>query len=339
LYDRVTANLSALPGVQFVAFASTVPLGGNGDTVMQIEGRPFNLDIAKLNTDFRRINPSYFATIGQRLVSGRPFADSDQEGALNVAIINETLARRQWPNEDPLGKRLRLLDAPPDQATSQYMTVVGLVADAKNRGLSDDPRQEVYVPLRQQVASGGGLRPSVSCALLIRTTGDPANLINTVRQNVWAVDRNIPITQVGTIEQIIETAMAQPRFNALLLSLFAFIALCLGAIGIYGVISYAVTRRTHEIGVRMALGARQRDVLRMVVRQGMTLALIGVAVGLAAAFALTRVMKNLLFGVSATDPATFAGLALLLLSVAFIAIYLPARRATKVDPLVALRCA
>ena len=337
LYDRVTANLSALPGAQRVAVASTVPLGGNGNTIMQIEGRPFGLDITKLNTDFRRISSTYFATIGQRLISGRPFADSDQEGAPNVAIINETLARRQWPNEDALGKRLRLLDAPPEQATSQYKTIVGVVADAKNQSLGDEPRQEVYVPLRQQTASMGGLRPSVSCALLIRANGDPSDLINAVRRKVWEVDRNTPITEVRTAEQIIESSVAQPRFNALLLALFASIALCLGSIGIYGVISYAVTRRTREIGVRMALGAQRRDVLRMVIRQGMALATTGVALGLMFASALTRLMEGLLFGVRPADPLTFTLIAAALLLVALVACYIPARRATKVDPMVALR--
>jgi putative ABC transport system permease protein len=338
LYERLTAGISALPGAQSVAVANDVPLGSGGDGMMQIEGSPFVLDVFKLHTDFRRINPAYFATIGQRLISGRSFADSDQEGAPNVAIINETLARRHWPNENPLGRRLRLLDAPPDQATTQYMTVVGVVADAKNRGLSVEPGQEIYVPLRQQVASGGGLRPSISCVLLIRTAGDPSNLINAVRQKVWAVDRNIPITDVRTAEQIIGTAVAQPRFNALLLALFAFIALCLGAVGIYGVISYAVTQRTHEIGVRLALGAQQRDVLRMVVRQGMTLAMTGVALGLLSALALTRWMEGLLFGVRPADPLTFTLIAVALLLVALVACYIPARRATKVDPMVALRC-
>jgi putative ABC transport system permease protein len=338
LYDRVTANLSALPGAQSVAVASTVPLGGNGQTIMQIEGRPFDLDIAKLSTDFRRISPSYFGSIGQRLISGRPFADSDQEGAPNVAIINETLARRQWPDENPLGKRLRLLDAPPEQATSQYKTIVGVVADAKNQSLGEDPRQEVYVPLRQQVASMGSLRPSVSCALLIRANGDPSALINAVRRKVWEVDRNIPITEVRTAEQIIESAVAQPQFNALLLALFAFIALCLGAVGVYGVISYAVSNRTREIGVRMALGAQARDVLKLVMGRGMALALIGVAVGSLAALGMTRLMKSLLFGVSATDPLTFAAIAALLALVALLACWIPARRAMKIDPVDALRC-
>ena len=338
LYERVTANLGALPGVQAVAVASNIPIsGGNSDTVMQIEGRPFELDVARLNTDFRQVGPTYFATIGQRLISGRSFTDSDHEGSLKVAIINETLARRQWPNEDPLGKHLRLLDAPPDQATSQYMTVVGVAAAAKNRGLSAEPRQEVYVPLRQQVVSLGGLRPSISCALLVRTTGDPANLINTVRQKVWDIDRNIPITQIRTVEQMVEAAVVQPRFNALLLALFAFIALCLGAIGIYGVISYTITQRTHEIGIRIALGARERDVLRLVVRQGMTLALTGVAIGLLAAFVLTRWMETLLFGVRPADSWTFGAISLVLIVVALLACWIPARRATKVDPTTALR--
>jgi putative ABC transport system permease protein len=337
LYERVTANLDALPGVQAVAVASSVPISGLSDTVMQIEGRSLGSDIAKLNTDFRRISPTYFATIGQRLISGRPFADSDREGSPSVAIINETLARRQWPNEDPLGKRLRLLDAPPDMATTQYMTVVGVATDAKNRGLGLEPRQEVCVPLRQQVVSLGDLLQSISYTLIVRSISDPANLTNTVRQKIWAVDRDIPITQVRTMEDLIETATVQPRFNALLLALFAGIALCLGAIGIYGVISYAVTQRTREIGIRIALGAQQRDVLSLVVREGMTLASIGVGIGLLAAFALTRWMETLLFGVRPSDPLTFAVIALLVLAVSLLACCAPARRAAKVDPLMALK--
>jgi predicted permease len=341
LYERVTASLSALPGVQEVAVASNVPLsGGNNDDVMQIEGHPVEHDFVnfiKWSTDFRIISPSYFDALGQRLLSGRRFANADQESSQKVAIINETLARRQWPNEDPLGKRLRLLDAPPDQATTQYMTVVGVVAAARNRVLNAEPRQEVFVPLRQEAVSLRGIRGELSYALIVRTTANPANLINSIRQKVWAIDRNIPITEVRTEEEIIASAVVQPKFNALLLALFASLALCLGAIGIYGVISYTVTQRTHEIGIRLALGARRRDVLSLIVRQGMTPVLIGVGIGLLSALALTQWIETLLFGVRPTDPVTYAALALALTVVALLACFVPARRAMKVDPMTALR--
>jgi putative ABC transport system permease protein len=338
LYERVTASLSALPGVQEVAVGSNVPLSGdNNDDIMQIESHPVEHVFLKLNTDFRIISPSYFDALGQRLLSGRRFANADQESSQKVAIINETLARRQWPNEDPLGKRLRLLDAPPDQATTQYMTVVGVVAAARNRVLNAEPPQEVFVPLRQEAVSLRGIRGDLSYALIVRTTADPANLINSIRQKVWAIDRNIPITEVRTEEEIIASAVVQPKFNALLLALFATLALCLGAIGIYGVISYTVTQRTHEIGIRLALGARRRDVLSLVVRQGMTLVLIGVGIGLLSALAVTRWIETLLFGVRPTDPVTYAALALVLIVVALLACFVPARRAMKVDPMTALR--
>jgi putative ABC transport system permease protein len=338
LYEKFTAQIGTLPGVQSVAVADTVPISGsNSDTIMQIEGRPFDPSLTNISTDFRAVSPAYFRTMGVRLMNGRYFADSDQEGSVLVAIINQTLASKQWPNQDPLGQRLRLLDAPPDLATTPYLTIVGVVGDAKNRALSADTRQEVYLPLRQQAASLGTMGPRRTLSLGVRTTGDPTSLTNAIRQEVWAIDRNIPITQVRTMEQIMAAAVVQPRFYMLLLGIFAAVALGLGAVGIYGVIAYSVAQRTHEIGIRMALGAQTADVLKLVVGQGMRLALTGVGLGLISALALTRLMKSLLFGVSATDPVTFAAIALLLTGVALLACYLPARRATKVDPGVALR--
>lgn len=338
LYEGLTTRLQSLPGVQSVAVSDRVPIGGgNSDTIIQIEGHPFELEIARYNTDFRVVSPEYFQTMDQRLISGRYFVEFDREGSPNVTVVNETLAHRQWPDENPIGKRLRLLDAPPERASSQYMTIVGVVADAKNRTLTGDTRQDVYVPLRQQTVSMGRLGQSVSMGLLIRTTGNPASLTNAIREEVRAADPDIPITQVRTMEQIIGTAIVRPRFNLILLATFAVVALGLGAIGIYSVIAYSVAQRTHEIGVRMALGAQPRDVLKMVLGQGMRLALAGAGIGLVGAFALTRVMQSLLFQVSPTDPLTFLGVAGLLMLVAILACYVPARRATKVDPMIALR--
>ena len=335
LYERLLEKLRALPGVQAVAATSPLPFTGANDTMMEIEGIPFGPNATKLSADFTVITPAYFQTMGVRLLRGRLFNESDQEGSLPVAVISETLARAQWPNEDPLGRRVRLLDAPPERATTRYMTIVGVVAEVKNQGLNATPRQEMYVPIGQQASAGVNIR---SMALVLRTATEPLSLAQAARQAVWSVDRNIPITNVQTMEQILAASVAERRFNATLLGVFALVALCLSAAGIYGVLAYSVSRRTQEIGIRMALGAQTRDVLRLILKQGMTLASVGVALGLAAALALTRLFEALLFGVSATDPLTFALIALLLLLVALLACWIPARRATKVDPMSALRC-
>ena len=337
-YERLLTSIQSLPGVKSAAATSSLPISGNNfDTIMDIEGRPFDVSLLHLSTDFRVVSPDYFKTIEVRLARGRLFTDADQEGTMRAALINETLARTHWPNEDPLGRRIRLMDGPPERATTPFMTIVGIVADAKNRSLSDEPRQEVYVPLSQHAASLGKMGVVRRMTLVVRTTTDPMSLANVVRQEVWTIDRSIPITDVQTMEQVLDMAIVQPRFNMILLGLFAAIALGLGAIGIYGVMSYSVAQRTHEFGIRMALGARSLDVLKLVLKRGVWLTSLGTGLGVAASFALTRVMKSLLYGVSAADPLTIAGVALLLMAVALLACYLPARRATKVDPLVALR--
>jgi putative ABC transport system permease protein len=338
MYERLMQDVKSLPGVQSAAVTDRIPMGGgNGDTIMQIDGRPFELETARYNTDFRVVSPEYFEAMRIRLIAGRYFSESDKPGAGKVAIINETLARRQWPDQDPIGKRLRLLDAPPERATSEYMEIVGTVADAKNRSLTGETRQDVYVPLRQQAVSMGGLGPSVSMGLVVRTAVEPASLTNAIREKISSIDRNIPITQVRTMEQVLANAVVQPRFNTIVLGAFAAAALCLGAIGIYGVVSYSMARRTREIGLRMALGAQTRDVLSLVLREGMSVVLVGVAIGLAGALALSRVMTGLLFGVTATDPWTFVAIPLTLIAVALAACWIPARRAVRVDPMVALR--
>jgi len=337
-YDDLVQRVRSLPGVKDAAAASATPIGGrNAATVAQFEGGSSDPDFHR-GAEFRVVSPSYFRTLGIRLLRGRFLEDSDQEGALPVAVINETLARAYWPNEDPLGRRFRLLDAPPESAKTVFLTVVGVVADAKNNSLTEAADKEAYVPMRQRTVAISKMGFARQMTLAVRTSVEPMNLTNAIRQEVWGIDRNVPITETRTMEQILATVTTQPRFNTILLGIFAAVALILAGVGIYGVLSYSVTQRTREIGIRIALGAKRGDVLRLVVRQGMLLTLLGVAIGLAASFALTRLMASMLYGVSATDPATFALIALILTGVAFGACYAPARRATKVDPMVALRC-
>jgi putative ABC transport system permease protein len=337
-YEDLLLRVRSLPGVKDAAAASDVPIGGrNGGTVIQIEEGSSEPDFRDVN-EFRVVSPSYFRTMGIRLLRGRFLEDSDRERARPVAVINETLARAYWPNEDPIGRRFRLLDAPPERAKTVFLTVVGVVADAKSNGLTEAAANEAYVPMRQRPVAIAGMGFARQMSLAVRTSVEPMNLTNAIRQEVWAIDRGVPITDARTMEQILAAVTSQPRFNTILLGIFAATALILAGVGIYGVLSHSVTQRAREIGIRIALGARRGDVLRLVVKQGMFLALLGVAIGLAASFALTRLMTGLLYNVSATDPATFALIAVILTLVAFVACYLPARRATKVDPMVALRC-
>jgi len=335
LYERVVTQVRTLPGIESVAATNPLPLSGaNRDTIMQIEDRPFDLSGTNLSTDFSTVTPGFFEALGVRLIKGRLLDVSDREGKLPVAVINEKLARVQWPNQDPVGKRIRLLDAPPDRATTRYMTVVGVVADIKNQGLAAEPRQEVFVPLDQQVSTGA---PVLGMALVVRSDVETSSLVNLIRERVWSLDRNIVISNVQTMEQLMAGAIVQQRFNAVLLGVFATVALCLGVAGIYGVISYWVSRRTQEIGIRMAVGASSGDVLRMVLRQGALLIVFGIAAGIFASAVVTRLMTGLLFDVSATDPLTFGGVTLVLAAVALLACCIPAIRATRVDPIIALR--
>jgi putative ABC transport system permease protein len=259
------------------------------------------------------------------LIKGRYFTEQDNPNSLNVMIISESLVRKFFPNEDPMGKRIRRGTS----SENPWFTIIGIVGDVKHNSLTEEPRPHIYLSYLQ--------RPTPFLTVVLRTAIAPEGLSAAVRNEIWAVDKDQPVPEIKSMEKYLSAAVSQKRFNMLLLGIFAGVALILASVGIYGVMSYTVSQRTHEIGIRMALGARQSDVLRLIVGQGMLLALIGVASGLAGAFTLTRLLSTLLFGVSATDPATFALISILLCGVAFLASYIPARRAIKIDPMVALR--
>jgi putative ABC transport system permease protein len=269
----------------------------------------------------------YFQTMGIRLVRGRFFDAHDTGEAPGVAIIDEAMARKYWPGEDPLGKRITFEGG---RQNPRWREVVGVVGHVRNEGLEGESRVQYYVPYAQRA-------DSPNLFLAVRADGDPASLAPSVRGAIAGVDKDLPVYRVTTMERMVSDSLAQRRFSVFLLGVFAALALVLAVVGLYGVMSYAVAQRTHEFGLRMALGAQRRDILKMVVGQGLLLVGVGLAAGLLGALALTRVMSSLLYGVSATDPLTYAGIALLLAAVALLASYVPARRATRVDPMVALR--
>jgi predicted permease len=321
-YSQLLDREKTVPGVQAVAAISTLPLSGNEtDTSFMIEGRPQPPPNQEPVAWYNSVSPDYFRAMEMRVLKGRTFTDHDDEKSPLVVIISETMARRYWPNEEPLGRRL----GHPDH----WREVVGVVKDVKHFGLDADAPPTMYFPMRQVPARGMNL--------VVRASGDPSSLVPAVRTQVWAEDKNLAIANLTTMKDLVSSSITQQRFILLLLGCFAALALLLAAVGIYGVMSYAVTQRTHEIGIRMALGARMGDVLKLVVKNGITLALIGIAIGLVLAFALTRLMASLLFGVTPTDLMTFATVSVGLVIVALVACFIPARRATKVDPLVALR--
>jgi putative ABC transport system permease protein len=272
------------------------------------------------------ITPNYFHAAGIPILTGRDFTDADARDSMKVTIIDDRLAREYWPNQSPIGKRVRF--GPPEN-NEPWHTIVGVVGAVKNESLNLTQRKTVYLPYAQIAING--------MALAVRVA-NPENLGPAIRGQVKAVDHDQPVIDVRPMTEVISRSVWQPRLYAILFGVFAAVAVALASVGVYGVMAYSVSERTREIGIRVALGAQRHDVLKLVVAQGLTLALIGAGIGLAGALALTRLMQSLLFEVSATDPITFAGLAALLTFVAMLACYLPARRATKVDPIVALRC-
>jgi len=324
-YEEALARVQTMPGVQSASLTSFLPLAGRTFRKMgfQIEGRgPIEGEF-----EVNCISPGYFGTMGLVMRSGRPITDQDGAGAPHVTVINETFARRFFPGENPIGRRLSFGPTP--------KTIVGVAGDARQFGLDQEVEPEIYTSFLQD--GGYSMRLVVRSASNQSSAASRASLAAAIRDQVSALEPNEPVNQVITMDQRLSDSVAQRRYRTLLFGVFAAVALVIATVGIYGVISYAVSQRTHEIGIRMTLGAQAGDVLRMVIGQGMRLTLIGVALGVAAALGLTRAIDSLLINVSATDPATFALITLLLVFVALIACYIPARKATKIDPLVALR--
>ncbi len=322
-YTRLLEGIKTLPGVESAGAITNLPLTGGGtDVGFAIEGRPEPEPGKEPVSWYDSVTPDYFRAMGMRLVRGREFSERDGEAAPKVVVISETFARRYFPEEDPLGKRLQL-------GEKDFREIVGIMADVKQFGLEADARPSMWFSANQD--------PSRAMYVVMRTSGDPLSLASAVRNEVWALDKNLAIASISPMARIVSESIALPRFILMLVGFFAVVALVLAAVGIYGVMSYSVTQRRQEIGIRMALGAKSSDVLKMVVGQGIMLTTIGVAIGLAGAFGVTWVMKSLLYGVSATDPMTFGLIALVLAGVALGACAVPARRATKVDPMIALR--
>ncbi|HKQ80191.1 MAG TPA: ABC transporter permease [Blastocatellia bacterium] len=328
-FQDCRARIEALPGVRLAAFAMSLPIDGSnwGSTFMAAD-KPVPRPGEFASGAFIPISANYFEALGIRLLAGRAFTEAEMNDTPAVTVINESLARRLWPGENPLGKRLRQGNA---ESQAAWREVVGVVADVKLYGVSVEAPLQVYLPL--------ALRNSSNVGLVVRTTSDPLAAAPAVERTIRSLDKDLPIKS-RSMDQIIGKALARQRLTLTLLSGLALLALLLAGVGIYGVMSYAVTQRTHELGIRLALGAQTSDVLRLVVRQGMRLAAVGVLSGLAVALTLAKLLtgfSELLYGVKATDQATFALIALLLLAVALVACWIPARRATKVDPLTALR--
>jgi putative ABC transport system permease protein len=327
-FNNVVQRVQSIAGVRSAAVTVNLPLYRQGNSIsIQIAGRPEPPPGQEPIIVTRMISPGYFETMGIPLVSGRQLTDHDTEKSPNVVVISETMARRYWPGEDAIGKRIAAGRVTSD---ADWIQVIGVVKDVHQFELSADPKPQMYLSYRQAEF----FWPE---DLVVRTDVDPASLAATVRNAVWEIDKEQPVSNIRTMEDILADSIARQRFSMLLLGVFAGVALLLAAVGIYGVMSYSVAQRTHEIGIRMALGAQTSAVLKLAVGYGLKLVVAGVVIGLVAAFVLTRLMSTLLFGITATDPATFALISLLLIAVAAIASYIPARRATKVDPLIALR--
>jgi putative ABC transport system permease protein len=325
--QRLLNGLEELPGVESASMGLSLPPEAlYRRDEFSIEGRPAPDARQRPAADFLPVSPHYFKTLKIPLLSGREFTDADKADAPQVVIINQTLSRRLFPNENPIGKRINLGE---QGASETSYEIVGVVGDAKYSGITDEVTNQLYFSYLQQPLSG--------LYVLLRTRADPAAMKVEVRKKIFAIDFEQPVRSLQTMEESLSEGLAQQRFNILLLSTFAILALVLTAVGIYGVIAYSVNQRKHELGIRMALGAQQSDVLKLIVKQGLMLAVFGVVIGLVAAFAVTRIIASLLYGVTATDPVTFIGTALLLTAVALLASFIPARSAAQVDPAIALR--
>jgi putative ABC transport system permease protein len=341
-FQELTAQVKALPGVESASFSSSIPFSGSGwGKLFSVEGRPYPMSLDDMPLiQYRQLGNDYFQTMGIPIARGRFFNDQDTSESAPVAVINKTLAHRFFADEDPIGKRIFM--GPPEELIPpgilppgyrfQRFTVIGIASDVKHDGLDQPVRPESYT-LHAQGAS----ERTRTMYLAVHTSSDPLNLVAAVRSQVLNIDKDQPIASIMTMEKRLSDSVSQQRFITLLLGVFASVALILAGVGLYGVMSYSVTQRTHEIGIRMALGAKGTDVLGMVVKQGLKLTAAGVVIGVGGALGLTRVMESMLYGVSATDPMTYVTNAMILTGVALAACLVPARRATKVDPMIALR--
>ena len=328
-YDEVLRQVKETPGVEAAGMITFLPLSFSGmNFSFSVEGRAAPGDMNLPFALFRVVSPDYFRAMGIPLLRGRYFETHDSPDATPAVVINRRLAEQYWPGEDAIGKRVKV---GPVDSPNAWLTVVGVVGDVRQTGLYEQ-KLEFYVPYMQERRSFMAPRD-----LVVRTKADPAVIAAAVRKAVWAVDKDQPVSNVRTMDQVFAAAISQERFQALMLGISAALALVLACVGLYGVISYSVVQRTHEIGVRMALGAQPMNVLILVIRQGMTLTIAGLVVGIIAGTFVTRVLTDMLFGVTPRDPLTFVGVPVLLLAVAFLACYIPARRATRIDPLIALR--
>ncbi|MGH9854958.1 MAG: ABC transporter permease, partial [Blastocatellia bacterium] len=328
LYDQLLARVQSLPGVEAASFGSTAPLLGYASkTVMDIEGRTTD---GSIGVGLHSVSPEFFNTLRINVLKGRIFTEQDRTGAPRVAVINQAAAERFFPGEEPIGKRIKPYIDPEYQTDEKFVEIVGVVADVKYGRLEEVVEPDVYL---------SSLQPTDAAqTLIVRSSVDPSAIVAAVRREVLALDKNTPLTQIQTMADRAAEVTSRTRFIAALLGLFATLALLLAAMGIYGVMAYSVSARTREMGIRIALGAQTRDVLRLVMRDGLALLAAGLAIGSIAAFAAARVLRSQLYEVSASDPMTFIAVALLLAFMACLACYFPARRAAKADPMTALRC-
>ena len=329
-YRDLIVRMRSLPGVQSASAVMPLPLSGDRFSIsFQIEGRPV-APKDEPSADLFIAETNYFRTMGIPIIKGRDFEDRDQHTSTPVIIITEQFARQYFPGEDPVGKRIHPGISTWDNEDSTMREIIGVAGDVRNRALNTEPKPAYYMPQSQL--------PFTQLIAVVKSTNDPRALTGSLTREVRAMDPELPVFSVKTMEEYISSSVAAPRFNTTLLSIFAAVALVLTIIGLYGVMSYSVAQRTNEIGIRMALGAQTRDVLGLIVKDGMKLVLLGLVLGISGALVLTRLLSSLLFGVTTRDPATFVAIAALLSFVAILACYIPAWRATRVDPLEALRC-